>query len=69
MGASPSTPNPNSQLRYALYDVVNTVMMPLEKTLIQHVLRETKGNKSRAAKRLKIGYKTLYRKMRLYAID
>jgi len=54
---------------YALSDIVSEITIKLEKALIQHVLHETNGNKTQAAKLLKIGYKTLYRKMREQAID
>ena len=57
------------QRGYALTDIVNALTAQLEKALIQHVLHEANGNKTRAAKLLKIGYKTLYRKMREHAID
>jgi DNA-binding NtrC family response regulator len=36
--------------------------------VIARVLQETKGNKSKAAKHLKIGYKTLQRKLKTYGI-
>ena len=56
------------QHEYALQDIVNEITGQLEKALIQHVLRETNGNKSQAAKLLKIGYKTLFRKLKEHAI-
>lgn len=54
------------QQGYGLHDITREVTAHLEKTLIEHVLEETKGNKSQAAKRLQIGYKTLYRKLQEY---
>ena len=48
--------------------IVNQVTAELEKTVIERVLQETKGNKSKAAKRLNIGYKTLQRKLKTYGI-
>jgi two-component system nitrogen regulation response regulator GlnG len=51
-----------------LPEIVDQVTAELEKTLIERVLRETKGNKSKAAKHLKIGYKTLHRKLKTYGI-
>jgi two-component system response regulator HydG len=51
---------------YGLHEVVGEVTAHLEKSLIEHVLEETKGNKRKAAKRLQIGYKTLYRKLQAY---
>ncbi len=53
---------------YGLHEVVHEATAHLEKALIEHVLEETKGNKSQAAKRLQIGYKTLYRKLQEYGI-
>ena len=53
---------------YGLHAVVHEMAAHLEKALIEHVLEETKGNKSQAAKRLQIGSKTLYRKMQEYGI-
>jgi two-component system nitrogen regulation response regulator GlnG len=52
----------------SLPEIVDQVTAELEKTLIERVLRETKGNKSKAARRLKIGYKTLHRKLKTYGI-
>lgn len=51
-----------------LHAIVQQMSAHLEKTIIQHVLEETGGNKSQAAKRLKIGYKTLYRKLKEHNI-
>lgn len=53
---------------YALHDIVNEVSGQLEKALIEHVLYETNGNKSEAARLLKIGYKTLFRKLKEHNI-
>ncbi|ETX02202.1 MAG: hypothetical protein ETSY1_04390 [Candidatus Entotheonella factor] len=54
---------------YGLHEVVHEATAHLEKALIEHVLEETKGNKTQAAKRLQIGYKTLYRKLQEYNIQ
>jgi DNA-binding NtrC family response regulator len=40
-----------------------------EKKLISEVLRETGGNKSEAARRLKVGYKTLLTKIKDLGLD
>lgn len=48
--------------------IVDQVTAELEKTVIERVLQETQGNKSKAAKRLHIGYKTLQRKLKAYGI-
>jgi two-component system nitrogen regulation response regulator GlnG len=57
------------QQGYALHDIVSEMTRQLEKALIQHVLHQTKGNKSQTARLLKIGYKTLYRKLKEHAIN
>jgi DNA-binding NtrC family response regulator len=62
-------PKPDTKQGFALHDLVSEVTTQIERALIQHVLQETNGNKTQAAKLLKIGYKTLYRKMREHAID
>jgi transcriptional regulator with PAS, ATPase and Fis domain len=49
-----------------LRDIVREATVQIEKAVIQQVLREVNGNKSAAAKRLKIGYKTLFRKLKAY---
>lgn len=51
-----------------LHEIVSQMSGELEKAVIQHVLRETRGNKSQAAKLLKIGYKTLHRKLKAHAL-
>jgi two-component system nitrogen regulation response regulator GlnG len=66
--ANPSLPVSKLYNGYGLREVVHEATAHLEKVLIEHVLEETKGNKSHAAKRLQIGYKTLYRKLREYDI-
>jgi DNA-binding NtrC family response regulator len=58
-----ATPTPHG---YALHDIVQEITVQLEKTLIQSVLQDVQGNKSAAAKRLQIGYKTLYRRLKEY---
>ncbi|NUP90632.1 MAG: sigma-54-dependent Fis family transcriptional regulator [Candidatus Sumerlaeia bacterium] len=44
-------------------------MREAEKEIIRAALRETDGNRARAAKMLGLGRKTLYRKMDLYGLD
>lgn len=57
------------QQGYSLHDVIRELSAQLEKTLIQHALQESSRNKSQAARLLKIGYKTLYRKLKEHNID
>ena len=49
---------------YGLSDVVRQATVWLEHAMITRTLRECGGNKRQAARRLKIGYKTLYRKLK-----
>jgi two-component system nitrogen regulation response regulator GlnG len=51
-----------------LHAIVQQMSVQLEKGIIERVLKETGDNKSQAAKRLKISYKTLYRKLKKYNI-
>jgi DNA-binding NtrC family response regulator len=67
--SSPSLPVNKLYSGYGLHEVVHEATSHLEKALIEHVLEETKGNKSQAARRLQIGYKTLYRKLQEYRIE
>jgi two-component system nitrogen regulation response regulator GlnG len=41
----------------------------VEREAIERILRQTRGNKSRAARLLQIDYKTLYAKLKAYGID
>jgi DNA-binding NtrC family response regulator len=52
----------------SLPDIVDQMTAELEKTVIARVLQATNGNKSKAAKHLKIGYKTLQRKLKIYGM-
>lgn len=51
----------------SLADIVEAARGQLEHHLIQQTLISTCGNKSEAARVLRIDYKTLYRKLRKYA--
>lgn len=47
-----------------LAEIVQHAIEQLEKTVITSMLAATRGNKSEAARLLKIDYKTLYRKLK-----
>lgn len=47
--------------------IVESMTEELEQHLIQRVLILTQGNKSETARRLRIDYKTLYRKLQKYS--
>jgi DNA-binding NtrC family response regulator len=49
--------------------IVRDASETLEQHLIQCVLNLTQGNKSEAARRLRIDYKTLYRKLQKYTVS
>ncbi len=66
--AQTTLPISTMQQGYALHDIVNQLTEEVEKALIQHVLQQTNGNKSQAAKLLRIGYKTLHRKLKEHAL-
>lgn len=63
-----SLPDFQRQQGHSLHDIVKEMSAQLEKAIIQHALEESNGNKSLVARRLKIGYKTLYRKLKEYNI-
>ena len=53
----------------SLHEVTAKAVAHVEAGAIRHALRETDGNKSRAAKLLQVDYKTLLTKIRRYGID
>ncbi|ETX09232.1 MAG: hypothetical protein ETSY2_00670 [Candidatus Entotheonella gemina] len=53
----------------AMATIVRDAGETLEQHLIQRVLILTQGNKAEAARRLRIDYKTLYRKLQKYAVS
>ena len=52
-----------------LHEVAESAVRSAEKTRIENALRETHGNKSRAAEILKVSYKTLLNKIKEYGIS
>lgn len=54
---------------HSLHDVIHEFTSQLEKSIIRNVLEQSSGNKSQAARLLKIGYKTLYRKLKEHDIE
>ncbi|MDH3599580.1 MAG: hypothetical protein OEU26_08055 [Candidatus Tectomicrobia bacterium] len=51
----------------SLAEIVQRTVGHLEQHVIHRILMSAQGNKSEAARILRIDYKTLYRKMRKYA--
>ena len=52
-----------------LHEVAESAVRSAEKTRIENALKETHGNKSRAAEILKVSYKTLLNKIKEYGIS
>jgi DNA-binding NtrC family response regulator len=52
-----------------LKQVVRRLKDAFEKKVIEEVMTQTEGNKSEAARRLKVDYTTLYRKLRFHGIE
>ena len=52
----------------SLKEIVTRLKNNFEKKVISEVMAETKGNKSEVARRLKIDYTTLHRKIKLHHI-
>ncbi|WP_333653719.1 sigma-54-dependent transcriptional regulator [Dissulfurispira sp.] len=52
----------------SLHEVAESAARSAEKTRIENALRQTQGNKSRAAEILKVSYKTLLNKIKEYGI-
>jgi two-component system nitrogen regulation response regulator GlnG len=76
LATSAASPYPSHDLSalkmhqgYSLHDIVRELASQLEKALIEHALQESSGNKSQAARLLKIGYKTLYRKLKDHGLE
>ena len=53
----------------SLKEIVKHLRDPFEKSVIEEVMAETEGNKSEAARRLKVDYKTLLKKVKVYRVD
>ncbi len=66
--AAPRLPGPETLCTAGrgLHEVIHDAVGQLEKALLQQALAEAHQNKAQAAKRLHIGYKTLYRKLKAY---
>ena len=59
----------NNGNKFSLRDMVARCVGNVEKKLITEVLKRTGGNKSQAAKILKIDYKTIHYKVKDYGIN
>jgi len=52
-----------------LKEILKSLSDDLEQTIIKETLIQTKGNKSEAARRLGVDYKTLFRKIKTHGVD
>ena len=57
------------ETRPSLRDIADRATAEAERQAIRVALQATRGNKSEAARLLRVDYKTLYLKMKHYAID
>jgi two-component system nitrogen regulation response regulator GlnG len=57
------------ETRFSLKDFAERVAAEAERQAIRLALHATHGNKSEAARLLRVDYKTLHLKMKRYAID
>ena len=67
--APPFDPGKESDGNRSLKELVRSTVAQLEEQAIAKVLRETNGNKAKAARILRIDYKTLYKKIKEYDIS
>lgn len=65
---APAFPMDKMRQGYGLHDMIREAAADLEKALIRQMLQQTRGNKVETARRLQIGYKTLFRKLKEYDI-
>jgi DNA-binding NtrC family response regulator len=52
-----------------LKEIVTPLKDAFEKKIIEEVMAQANGNKAEAARRLKVDYTTLYRKIRFHEIE
>jgi len=57
------------ETRFSLKELADRAAAEAERQAIQLALYATRGNKSEAARFLRVDYKTLHLKMKRYAID
>ena len=56
-------------MRFSLREIAGRAAAEAERQAIRLALRATRGNKSEAARLLRVDYKTLYLKIKQYGID
>jgi two-component system response regulator HydG len=60
---------PETELKEGLQQIPRGTLKDMEKTMIEMVLKETGGNRKETARRLDIGERTLYRKLKEYNLS
>jgi len=72
---TPAAPDSNQEIQDApgaslsLKEIMQRRIVAIERGILAHVLRETGGNKAKAARLLHIDYKTIHSKVRQYGIS
>jgi two-component system nitrogen regulation response regulator GlnG len=64
-----SSNGPREELRFSLREIAGRAAAEAERQAIRLALRATRGNKSEAARLLRVDYKTLYLKIKQYRIS
>jgi two-component system nitrogen regulation response regulator GlnG len=67
LASGPERPDP-PQAGLTLREITSRKIIAVEREILAHVLRETGGNKAKAARLLHIDYKTIHSKLRRYGI-
>lgn len=67
LAGDPEATDP-AQAGLTLREITHRKIVAIEREILAHVLRETGGNKAKAARLLHIDYKTIYSKLRRYGI-
>ena len=64
-----SSERPREEMRFSLREIAGRAAAEAERQAIRLALRATRGNKSEAARLLRVDYKTLYLKIKQYGIS
>jgi len=64
-----SSDRPREELRFSLREIAGRAAAEAERQAIRLALRATQGNKSEAARLLRVDYKTLHVKMKQFGIS
>ena len=64
-----SSERPREEMRFSLREIAGRAAAEAERQAIRLALRATRGNKSQAARLLRVDYKTLYLKIKQYRIS